>query len=184
MVKSRATVFILPMIVGVPHRTYAGYQNVFIGMSGHEGFDDLSLEQRRIYVVFRVEDLEETYYKSNKIVVNNEERLNVFRKHKQYVTEHRFGNYIAFEFYPLDNFIDDFDRFELGQYSKFSSKYKRAIKQMYTDDKIKNIINPTEKERLKKAKELKAVLPPGSEVFAKPNKLEEEFSPAKFIELN
>lgn len=184
MVKSKSSVFILPMILEIPFKTFAGFENVFIGTSNMEDLSDLHIEQRRIYVVFRVEDLEKPYFElKGGHVVNNRERLEAFKTHKQFVSELSFGSYVAFEFVPLESYVDDFDRFKSGLYSKFSSKYKRIIKHMYTQESVKNIISPTDEERKKLGKELEHALPKDCEILSAPKVLEENLSPAKFIEL-
>lgn len=186
MVKNKSTVFILPMILNLPFRTFTGFKNVFIGLSTNSDLDDLLREQRRIYVVFKGEDVFSKYYEKKEgntvKVIDNVSRVSKLKSHPQFVSTHEFGNYVAFEFFPDSKYVEDFDLFKKGHYSKFSDTYKKVIKNMYPKG-IDNIIYPTEQDRKNKAKELGTVLPEGAEILSIPNLLEESLSPAQFIEI-
>jgi hypothetical protein len=183
MVKTKSSVFILPMIMGIPIKYFSGFANVFIGSSF--GYGGITESTDRIFLVFKTSLLKEHYYTKNDITVENKDRKNKLKSTPQYAGVQVIGNYIIFIYRPADKLLKDYNRFKEGKYSEFSGKYKTIIKKYYpTSERVNNILNPSNKDRDKLAKELAVKLDGNCEVFSSPDDLEESFSYAKFLELN
>jgi hypothetical protein len=171
------------MLTGIPYIYFNGFVNCYIGCNNDYSDD----EKRRIYVAFKRENLEEEFYESkSKGKVENLERVEVLRGSELYEREIEVNDYILFIFRPSKEFEKDFDTFISGKYSEFSSKYKRLLKSIYPSiKKLKSIIEPTDADRKKLAKELACCedLLKNSEIYDTPNEIEETFSLAHFLEV-
>jgi hypothetical protein len=168
------------MVMGIPYQYFKGYLNCYIGCNH---LDD---EKDRIYVAFRLEDLESRYYEYPKGRLKNSDRISVIKNHKQFVKEIKLDDFVLYSFRVLDNFKVDFELFKKGKYSQFSLRYKKIITNMYPNTKrIHSVINPSEKDRKKLSKDLllKNVLPKGTEIYSRPEEIEESFSISHFIKV-
>lgn len=161
-----------------PYHYFKGYLNCYIGCNH---LDD---EKDRIYVAFKSEDLKSRYYEHTKGRIKNSDRINAIKNHKQFVKEIKLDDFTLYSFRVLDNFRVDLDLFRNGKYSQFSLRYKKIITSMYPNTKrIHSIINPSEKDRKKLSKDLlmTGVLPKGTEIYSRPEEIEESFSISHFI---
>jgi hypothetical protein len=170
------------MIMGIPNHYFNGYLNCYVGSNYHDKEED----GNRIYVVFRSDDLAKKSYRSKKGIVNNSYRINVIKTHKQFVKEIGVNDFILYVFRPLPNFEKDLEVFKTGKYSKFSMRYKKIITTTYPNTKkIRSIINPSKKDREEFSERflLDYTLPEGSELFSKPEEIDEHFSIAHYLEV-
>lgn len=179
--KNKSSIFILPMVMGIPYYYFKGYINCYIGCNNLE-----SEQNERIYVAFKTEDLETRYYDSSKGKVKNSDRIKAIKNHKQFINEILLEDFTLYSFRVLENFKNDFEMFKIGKYSKFSLRYKKVITNMYPNTKkIHSIINPSQKDRKKLSDDLLLtnVLPKGTEIFSRPSEIEETFSLSHFINI-
>tara|TARA_R110002126_G_scaffold112047_1_gene250055 strand:+ start:53 stop:613 length:561 start_codon:yes stop_codon:yes gene_type:complete len=184
MVKTKAAVFILPMIIGVPVKYFSGFANVFIGDSFSYG--NILEDTERIFLVFKNINIEDNYYNCPKtdLIIENSDRIRRLKAIPQYINIQTIGSYTVFLFKPADRLLKDYNRFKEGKYSELSGRYKTIVKKHYpSSSRLKSIINPTDEDRAKLAKELESELKGNCEIFSPPYYLEEEFSYAKFLEL-
>lgn len=184
MVKTKSSVFILPMIMGVPIKYFSGFTNVFIGTAINDGGSILETD-KRIFLVFKTADLKEQYHtKKSGEVIENKDREIRFKRLNQFVYKRIIGKYTVFVFRPVEKFIDDFNKFKQGKYSQFSEGYKKIVNKFYPNyPRLNSIINPTEVDRVKLAKELEVKLPNNCEIFSAPELIQEEFNVSKFIQI-
>jgi hypothetical protein len=168
------------MVMKLPYYYFKGFLNCYIGCN------TIQDDGKRIYVAFKIDDLQRKEYKHSKGVTSNKERIKAIKNHKQFVEELVIGDFILYVFTPLKNFEKDLDVFKTGKYSQFSLRYKRIIKETYPNiEKIHSIINPSYADRKKLSDDLllENVLPKGTEILSVPNEITETFSISHFIEV-
>jgi len=183
MVKTKASVFILPMIMGVPVKYFSGFTNVFIGSSF--GYGSITESTDRIFLVFKTELLNQSLYTRKDITLDNNARIDKLKGSDQYTETQVIGSYTVFTFTPSEKLIKDYKRFKEGKYSEFSAKYKGIVKRHYpTSARVNSILDPTDTDRDKLAKDLNTELRGKCEIFSSPDNIQEIFSHAKFLEIN
>lgn len=170
--KNKSSVFILPMIIGVPYKYFNGFVNCYIG-SNHEDEDD-----RRIYLVFDTEYLNSDNGDAPK------GRVKVLESNSQYLRTVLIDRFSMMVFKPLPAFENDFDHFRHGRYSKFSKKYKSILRMIYNNKKVRSILNPSIEDRQELSEKLGCSLPDNCEIFDIMDEAEETFSLAAFLEVD
>lgn len=180
-VRNKSSIFILPMITGIPYVYFREFINCYIGCN----HDVNEFNNRRVYIAFKTDDLKkDTYKSSEKKEISNESRIKILTDSELFIRDIVVNDYTIFIFEPSSEFKDDFDNFSLGKYSLFSEKYKKLLRSLYpTINKLKSIINPTDEDREKLAKELmcnKQIIK-NSEIYSIPEPIEETFTLAHFL---
>jgi hypothetical protein len=178
--KNKSSVFVLPMITGIPYLYFRGFINCYVGCN----HDDLS-DGRRIYLAFKTEALEEDFYKDKKgNNVRNKKRIEVLESNPLFNKKIIINGFTLFVYTPEERFSRDFDKFVSGKYSKFSEEYKTLLKSLYpTIKKMKSIVSPTRLDRMLLTKDLNSTLPEECEIYSVPELIEETFSLSQFLEI-
>jgi hypothetical protein len=166
--KNKSSVFILPMILGVPYDYFKGILNCYIGCN----YDDR--DEERIYVVFNTESIDDV-----------KDRESVLTNNEQYFDTLIVADFTIYSFKVSSAFKDDFHCFKEGKYSKFSYKYKKILKRLYSNKWVHSVIDPKAIDREKLREKLGAIeLPRNCEIFDSPYESEETFSLSHFIEVD
>jgi hypothetical protein len=182
--KNKSSVFILPMVMGIPYRYFSEFVNCYVGVND----DVYNQDKERIFIVFLKEDLEKEYFTTKKgDKITNSERMSIISGADNYLGVFEIGKFNIIAFRVPDIFKEDFNRFAKGRYSQFSETYKKVLKELYPNIKrIKSIIYPSDEDREKLAKELMCDFQQlkGREILSVPNITDEVFDIANFIEIN
>jgi hypothetical protein len=169
--KNKSSVFIIPMIMGIPYKYFSGFVNCYIGSN----YDDNNY-QERIYIVFNTDDF-------NNDKISN--KVETMTSSSQFVNTLIVDDFTVLSYKPPEVFLSDFIAFKNGEYSKFSEKYKSLIKALYPKLKdVHSIIEPTGEDRAELGKKLEANLSDNCEIFDSPYESDETFSLAHFLNVD
>jgi hypothetical protein len=168
--KNKSSVFILPMILGIPYKYFKGFINCYIGSNYDEE------DSRRMYVVFETKELIPDKVKG---------RTEILMNSNQYVDSIVVDEFTVLIYKNVEVFDNDFDAFKDGRYTEFSDRYKKLLKRLYpTITRIHSIISPSLTDRLELSKKVGSSLPDNCEIFDSPYESDENFSLAHFLSVD
>ena len=164
---TKSSLFLLPMLGGT-RRLYMWdklFVNAFINADQH---------QNSICLLYR--------FSGDTIFLKFEQALKKFRTFKD--TYDPSPYFVMFVFDVPSNYIEQFNLFVNGKYSKFSPEYKSKIMEFHSFNihgEMAQILFQDEKRRLRLQEELDAEIEPGSELLSIIDIEEETFNPKIYI---
>lgn len=134
--KTKSTVFIRCML---------GYNPSFYGQCFHDTF--ITIDPNTIVLVFNKANTQKELDISLKI-------YDILKNNKNYISSTETDFYDILKFNVPEKYVDDFNHFINGKYSKMSEGYKTSLLNLYTQfsdirTDLYHILYPTDKERKK-----------------------------------
>ena len=165
---TKSLIYILPML----EHSYE-----FYGSSFYNCYIDAVNDY--IYLVFR-KPFDNIFYFTESIIIENS-------NYQKVVTDNKIFKIYKFKIPTI--YINDFNQFVKGKYSKMSSKYKQYLLSVYEKNKyyyndIKKTLYPTKMDRITLMRDLEVTDLPGgdnAEVTSVPNLKEEQYDNKRFF---